>query len=117
MAENDTGSRERGSRGVQWRNNAVGTLADVDDDDPSVNSLLDDLGQAAVDATWRVAHTECLKNQAAQIWHPKHRIQHLRLDSGEDAQTGHMRCVEIPGDLELGNLGRPLHEGPVDIDT
>lgn len=116
-AEDDAQAAELGSGGVDGRDEAADALADVYDDDASLDGGADDFHEAAVYAAGDVAHAESLEDDAAQIGQMEDGVDHLGLDAGEDAQTGNVRGVEVLEDLELGNGGGPKDQRPVDADA
>lgn len=116
-AEDDTHAAQLGSRSVDGGYEAVDALADVDDDDASLDGGTDHFCEAAIDATRDVSHAESLENEAPEVRKVKDSIDHFGLDAGEDAQARNVGCVEVLEDVELGNGGWPKNQMPVDVDA
>lgn len=116
-AEDDAQAAELSSGCVDGGDEAVDALADVYDDDASLDGGADDFHEAAVDTTGDVAHAKGLEDYAAEVGQMEDGVDHLGLDAGEDAQTGDVRGVEVLVDLELGNGGGKKDQRPVDTDA
>lgn len=117
QTEDDACAAEDGAGGVDGGDEAVDALADVDDDDTSLDAGLDDLRETSVHATGDVTHAERLQDEASEIRHAENRIDHLGLDAGEDTQTRDMGSVEALDDFKLGDARRSKNQGPVDGDA
>ena len=117
MTEYHACPAQRRSWGIQGRHKAACALADVDNHNTSLNSVLDDLGQASIDTTRRISHSESFQNQTTEVGRSKHGINHFRLDSWKYSQARHMGSVEILGNLKLGDSRWSSHQCPVDINS
>lgn len=115
--EDDAQAAELGSGCVDGGDEAVDALADVYDDDASLDGGADGFHEAAVNTTGDVAHAKGLEDDTAEVGQMEDGVDHLGLDAGEDAQTGDVRGVEVLEDLELGNGGGTEDQRPVDADA
>lgn len=116
-AEDDARAAEFRPRAVDWGDEAVGALRDVDNDGAALYAIADYLYQAAVDSARGVSHAEGGEDEAAQVREAKDGVDHLGLDAGEDPEAGNVGGVEVRGDAELGDAVGPVDEGPVDLDA
>ncbi|KAI6755260.1 hypothetical protein HG531_004366 [Fusarium graminearum] len=115
--KDDACAAEDSTWSVHGRDKAIDTLTDIHDDDASLNSILDDSCKRTIRATRDVTHSKCLQNETTNIRQVKNSVNHLRLNTGKDTQTGNVGSVKALCNMEFGDRGRAKDERPVDTDA